>query len=597
MVKNYDFAGYATRSNVKCSDGRIINTDAFKHQDGAKVPLVWNHNHKDADNVVGHAILENRKEGVYAYGFFNETPQGLNAKELVKHGDISALSIFANKLKQKANSVIHGIIREVSLVLAGANPGAYIETVLSHSEDATEEAMIFNASEDLVLAHSDDPEADPELDPEADPEADPESDQEKDPEDLENKEKEIKHKMPEKTVKDVFDELTEEQKNVVYALIGQALEEQNKDEVEGEDKKMKHNLFDGDQDLTNEENVLAHSELLEIFKDAKTVGSMREAFLQHGITDVDTLFPEAQTVTRTPEMISRDMEWVSAIMAKVKKTPFSRVKSTAANVTADEARARGYVTGAQKVEEVITALKRTTSPTTVYKFQKMNRDDVIDITDFDVVAWLKAEMRVMLDEEIARAILIGDGRLPSDESKIDPLNIRPILGDDPLYTVARIVEGESAPGVELSEEDFAKNLIKDIVRARKLYKGSGNPTYFTTEDVLTEMLLIKDSTGRDIYDNVAQLATKLRVSSIVTVPVMENQVRNAGGFDYTVVGILVNMADYNVGADKGGKVSFFEDFDLNYNKQEYLIEGRCSGALVKPYSAISFEKKTTEAVG
>ena len=606
METSYDFGGWATRNDIKCSDGRTIKENAFKHHDGQSVPLVWSHNHKDANNVLGHAVLENRAEGVYAFGFFNDTEQGQNAKELVVHKDITSLSIYANQLKQSSTKdVTHGVIREVSLVLAGANPGAYIDTVMVHEDSDTEEATIFNPSEELALAHSDEQQ---EEDPNKD--ADSNKDLEHKDEDPKEKEKEskkeMKHEdedpnkqkeakdMAEKTVQDVVDSMNEDQKNVMYALIGEALEGKSmeqSDEEEGADKEMKHNLFDG-ADKESQENTLTHDEMTAIVTDAKRNGSLRDAFMEHGITDVENLFPEVQTVTRTPELIAREMGWVAQVMARVKKSPFSRVKSSAANITADAARAKGYVKGNQKVEEVITSLKRSTTPTTVYKFQKMDRDDVIDITDFDVVAWLKAEMRMMLDEEIARAILIGDGRLVSDDDHINATHVRPILGDDPTYTVARIIEGQA-----VTDTNLAKAFIVDVIRSRKSYKGSGNPTLYTTEDMVTEMLLIQDADGRDIYDSITKLETKLRVAKIVTVEVFENQVRSDDVTnDWTLAGILVNLADYNVGADKGGKVNFFEDFDLNFNKHEYLIESRFSGALVKPFSAISFEIRTDYVV-
>lgn len=602
MVTNYDFSGWATRNDVKCSDGRTIRENAFKHHDGQSVPLVWSHNHKDANNVLGHAVLENRKEGVYAFGFFNDTEQGQNAKTLVAHKDITSLSIYANQLKQSdKKDVTHGVIREVSLVLAGANPGAYIDTVMVHEDSDTEEATIFNPSEELALAHTDeqeskDEESKKDLDHKDDSGKDEESEKNLEHKDKDSKDEKEKKEMAEKTVKDVVDSMSEEQKNVMYALIGEALEnnkmEQSDKTDQGDETEMKHNVFDGDQEEI-QTDVLSHDEMLEIVSDAKRDGSLREAFLKHGIENIDNLFPEVQSVNKTPEMIAREMSWVGHVMSRVKKSPFSRVKSTAANLTADAARARGYVKGSQKVEEVIASLKRTTTPTTVYKFQKMDRDDVIDITDFDVVAWLKKEMRMMLDEEIARAILVGDGRLVSDDSHINATHVRPILGDDTTYTVKRIIEGEG-----VTDPDLAKAFIVDIIRARKSYKGSGNPTLYTTEDMLTEMLLIQDAQGRDIYDSVEKLKTKLRVANIVTVEPMENIVRTDGVTnDWTLAGILVNLVDYNVGADKGGNVNFFEDFDLNFNKHEYLIESRFSGALVKPYSAVSFEVRTPYSAG
>lgn len=584
MVKpeKYDFSGWATKNNIRCSDGRTIKPDAFAEQDGATVPLVWNHNHVDADNVLGHAILENRGQGVYAYCYLNNTEQGNNARELVSHGDICALSIFANQLKQNGGDVIHGAIREVSLVLAGANPGAKIENVMSHGENCDEEAIIYNNNDALDLQHSEEDKK------------------------MEEKKEEPKTEE-EKTVKDVIDSMTEEQKNVMYALIGEAIEQAKAEkakESNEEEKDMKHNAFEKENE--NEQETLSHSELNALIKEAKDNGkSLKNTFLAHGvdnteylehsITNVGNLFPEAQLVDKVPALVSRDMDWVSNVMGAVKHTPFSRVKSTYANITGDEARAKGYVKGKQKVEEVITALKRTTDPQTVYKLQKMDRDDVIDITDFDVVAWIKGEMRIMLNEELARAILIGDGRDSSSNDKINPLHIRPVLGDEATYTIKRsLVRAENE-----TDEAFAKDFIHDVIRSRKDYKGSGNPTLYTTEDMLTSMLLIEDTTGRVIYDTMDKLKTALRVKDIVTVPVMEGVSRKDGDTTtYNLMGILVNLNDYNVGADKGGSVNMFDDFDINYNKYEYLIETRCSGALVKPYSAISFEEKvTTSKVG
>ena len=580
--KVYDFSGWATRCNVKCSDGRTIMKDAFVDNDKTTVPLVWQHNHTDADNVLGHALLENRAEGVYAYCSLNNTPEGKRAKELVQHGDICSLSIYANQLKQTGGNVIHGLIREVSLVLAGANPGARIMDVnIAHGDNADGDAYIFNASETLDIG--------------TEVEDIEHSDNNKEGENMPNKEeqKEIKVEHAdegndEETIQDVFNTLSEKQKKVVYAMIGMALEDKENGNAQ-EDKEVKHNAFDASNEADNQTELM-HSEVLAAIEDAKKTGSMKEAFISHGITNVENLFPEVQAVNKTPELIARDTSWVSVVMGSVKHSPFSRVKSTAANITADEARARGYIKGKQKISEVITALKRTTLPTTVYKLQKMDRDDVIDITDFDVIAWLKQEMRGMLDEELARAFLIGDGRDGSDDSKINEQNIRPILGDNSTYTVARTLTRTSGE----TDSDFAKDFIKDVVKSRKEYKGSGNPILFTTEDLLTEMLLIEDKIGHRIYKTETELATALRVSKIVTVPVFEGHKREVSGNNYALMGILVNLADYNVGADKGGAVNMFDDFDIDYNKYEYLIETRCSGALVKPYSAITFEEKLAE---
>lgn len=578
----YDFSGWATKNDIRCSDGRTIRKNAFAEQDGQTVPLVWNHDHQNADNVLGHALLENRDQGVYAYCFLNDTEQGKNARELVENHDISSLSIYANQLKQNGGDVIHGAIREVSLVLAGANMGAKIDYVaISHSDDTDSEGIIYHdeSSDDIELYHSD-----------------------------MNVKKEDK-KMPEntekeKTVQDVVDSMTEEQKNVMYALIGEAIEQakqEEADEQNSEDEKMKHNAFENQNGKDEENEALSHSEFVEIVNEAKRNGSLKAAFeehgvtaapyLQHSVTNIGNLFPEAQAVSRVPEIVDRDQTWVGNVMRSVKHTPFSRVKSMYANITADDARARGYIKGKQKKEEVIAALKRTTDPQTVYKLQKIDRDDIIDITDFDVVAWIKGEMRGKLDEEIARAILIGDGRSASSEDKIDPLKIRPVYGDDSTYTINRTLV--RAAGAD--DYAFAKEFIKDVVKSRKEYKGSGNPTLYTTEDMLTNMLLIEDSTGRVIYDTIEKLKTALRVGNIVTVPVMENVSREdaSGKKKYNLLGVLVNLADYNIGADKGGAVNMFDDFDIDYNKQKYLIETRCSGALVRPYSAISFEEETS----
>lgn len=583
MDKTYDFAGWATRNNVRCADGRTILRNAFKENDGQKVPLVWNHRHDDPYTVLGHALLENRDEGVYAYCKFNNTESGQNAKELVQHGDITSLSIYANRLQQDGGNVVHGVIREVSLVLAGANPKAVIANVIQHGEELNDEAQIY-FDEPLVLEHA--------------------CGDTKEKTMVEDKKEEEKTMVDEKktseneeTIADVIATFNEKQKKVFYALIGQALSEKENDNESEEDNSVKHNVFDRDDE--NQENVISHDDLQEVLKDAKRCGSLRDSAIQHGLEDVqylahadygvdpvDYLYPDARNVTATPQMIQRNTAWVSKVMQGVHHTPFSRVKSLFANITGDEARARGYVKGNRKLEEVITLLKRTTNPTTVYKKQKMDRDDIIDITDFDVVAWLKGEMRGMLEEEIARAILVGDGRSPSSDDKINEMNIRPIWTDDDLYTIKAAV----APASNATPEDTAKLMIKQIIKARKDYKGSGNPTFFTTEDVLTDMLLIQDTTGRDIYDTEEKLRTKLRVKEIVTVPVMEGLTRTDGeSKTRKLAGIIVNLDDYNVGADKGGAINMFDDFDIDYNQEKYLIETRCSGAMIKPYSAIAIE--------
>ena len=574
-MSKYDFSGWATKNDLKCSDGRTIRRDAFKDNDGQTVPLVWNHQHNDSQNVLGHALLENRPEGVYAYCKFNDTPAGKNAKMLVEHGDVSALSIYANRLKQNQGNVTHGVIREVSLVLAGANPGAFIDSIMRHGECSDEEAVIYTG-EDLVLEH-------------ADKEDEMENDNKK-----------------EKTVQDVVDSMSEEQRNVMYALIGQALEDvkhsddaenQNENNGEGEDNEMKHNVFENDNNKQN--NTLSHADMEMILKNAKRCGSLKEAVLahadEHGDAIYDTygirpndegegismLFPDYKNLNNVPEFIKRDTGWVAMVMAGVHHTPFSRIKSMFADIREDEARALGYMKGDLKKEEVFSLLKRTTDPQTIYKKQKLHRDDVIDITSFDVVAWIKAEMRMMLEEEIARAILIGDGRLADDDNKIQQQHIRSIANEEELFAIHKDLE--VAEG-----EERAKGFIKTCIRARKDYKGSGEPTLFLAEDMLVEMLLLEDKNGRIIYESEAALARALRVKNIVSVPVMEGAQNLAK--TKNILGIIVNLKDYNVGADKGGAVAMFEDFDIDYNAQKYLIETRCSGALVKPFSAIVIEE-------
>lgn len=577
----YDFSGWATRNNIRCSDGRTILKDAFKHNDGQMVPLVWNHDHNDPLNVLGHALLENREEGVYAYCTFNDTDAGRNAKALVEHGDVTALSIYANQLKQQGPNVLHGAIREVSLVLAGANPGAFIDSIIRHGEESDEEAIIYTG-ENLVLEHSQHTIVnDKKLDAIKDNFTPPSGD-EKDGKD-------------ERTVQDVFDTLNEEQKTVVYALIGQALDGANQNEnneKEGNDD-MKHNVFD--QDQKEKENVLTHSDMETIISDGKRYGSLKDSFLAHaqeyGIENIDFLFPEAKNVNNQPDFIKRDDSYVQKVLRGVHHTPFSRIKSTHANITADEARAKGYIKGNLKKEEVFTLLKRSTTPTTIYKKQKMDRDDIVDITDFDVVAYIKAEMRMMLDEEIARAILVGDGRSTASDDKINEQNIRPIAKDDDLYTIKQTV----AVAKDATEDAVAKAFIRTVIKSRKEYKGSGSPTLFTTEDMLTNCLLLEDNNGRIIYDSVDKLATTLRVKEIVPVEIMEGVTRAAGSKTLPLMALLVNLNDYYVGADKGGAINMFDDFDIDYNQEKYLIETRISGALVKPYSAIAYELDKSQA--
>lgn len=614
--QNYDFCGWATKNDLKCADGLVIRHNAFKEDDGKKVPLVWNHDHTSPSVVLGHAILENRADGVFAYCYFNNTAAGQDAKESVIHGDVTSMSIWANNLAKMGNDVLHGVIREVSLVLAGANPGAFVESVLAHGEtiDIDDTEGIIHTGDGIILAHSDD---------------NIQTGKEEEDKKMDGENKDTKKDGGgEKTVQEIYSGMTDEQKGAVAALVAQAAKgnggskkelehsddndpekKSKEDEDEKEENEMKHNMFQGPQVGGQ---VLSHSDMEKIFDDAKRIGSLRDAVkaniesgvLAHsidttgmttatgtqtyGFNDPSMLFPDYKTLNNPPEFLSRDMDWVKVVMSGVHHTPFSRIKSVYANITENEARAKGYIKGKQKKTEVFTTLKRTTDPQTIYKLQKMDRDDIIDITDFDVVAWIKAEMRVMLDEEIARAILIGDGRPADAEDKIQEQHVRPIATDVPLFNIVKKV----TPTSNATEEDVAKLTIKEAIRARKGYKGSGNPTFFTTEDVLTEMLLLEDQIGHRLYKTEAELATAMRVSRIVTVEVMEGhsvKVNNdpADTKQYPLIGIIVNLGDYNVGADKGGSVEMFEDFDLNFNKYEYLIETRISGALVKPYSAIT----------
>ena len=633
---NYDFAGWATRNDLKCSDGRTIRRGAFAHQNGETVPLVWNHGHNDPDNVLGHAVLENREDGVYAYCSFNDTPKAQRAKEAVRHGDINQLSIWARQLKQKGSDVMHGMIREVSLVIAGANPGAYIDTEsFAHSDlidDFYEgESGIIYTGIDFELAHSDDDDRKkrpfpPEDDEESDSDSDSEDSKDSKEDDEKKKKKEdedVEHSEDsEKTVEDVFNTLNDEQRKVVYAMLGAAAEHaggeakhsDDDDYYEQEENEMKHNVFDHETEEV--ENVLSHADQLEIITEAKeNRTSLRKAWegfsLAHaddyGVKDIEWLFPEYRNLNTPPEFIKREMDWVPVVMNGVHKTPFSRIKSMQADIREDEARAKGYIKGRRKKEEVFSLLKRTTDPQTIYKKQKLDRDDIIDITDFDVVAWIKAEMRMMLDEEIARAILIGDGRAVSDDDKIQEQHVRSILNDDELYSVkVPIVVPKQKSGEDDDQFDQrkAKKIIREVIKARKLYKGSGNPVLFTTEDYLTSMLLIEDGMGRIIYESVEKLKNTLRVSAIHTVEVMDgyqfvNVEEGNGGVSqnvtYNLVGLIVNLKDYNVGADKGGSVSMFEDFDIDYNQEKYLIETRMSGALIKPFSALVILEKESES--
>lgn len=598
-MEKYDFSGWATRNDLRCTDGRVIRRDAFKDDDGQIRPLVWMHQHNDPINVLGHALLENRPEGVYVYGTFNNTEKGRYAKELVEHGDVNALSIYANQLKQNGPDVTHGAIREVSLVLAGANPGAFIQSVIKHGDsDEDEEFMLFTG-EKLMLHHAE------EMDDESEEEnkdasiAHASDDKQSEENGEGSKEEttaseEEKKTDSDKTIGEIFNTLNEEQKTMVYSLIEQTLEDEKGNDTEEDDAEMKHNVFEPKD--PKEENTLSHDAMTAIIGDAKRYGSMKESFLAHaeeyGIGNLDYLFPEDRVVTgNTPTFIQRDMGWVNELMGSIHHSPFSRIKSLFADITEDDARAKGYIKGKLKKEEFFSLMKRSTTPTTIYKKQKMDRDDVIDITDFDVIAWLKTEMRMMLNEEIARACLVGDGRLASSDDKINEQNIRPIWTDDDLFTIKAsfTVSGGA------TDDDKAKAFIRAAIKARKDYKGSGNPILFTTEDIVTDCLLLTDANGRDLYESVEKLATKLRVRKIVTVPVMEGLTRKGTGDDssstYSLYGIIVNPADYYVGADKGGAVNMFDDFDIDYNQQKYLIETRCSGALVKPYSAIAVEMK------
>lgn len=580
-MDKYDFSGWATRTNLRCSDGRTIMKDAFKGCDGKTVPLVWNHQHDDPNSVLGHAVLENRNDGVYAYCTFNNTPKGRNSKLLVEHGDVSALSIYANQLQQNGGSVVHGAIREVSLVLAGANPGAFIDAVLKHGEMVEDEAIIYTG-ENLSLFDDEESPVKEEKPEEEIKHADETANKE----DKKMAEPDKKASEPadgEETVADVFDTLTDKQKTVVYAMIGQALEDNNNPDEKGEDD-MKHNVFDQDNQ-ENQDDVLSHSDMEAVFSDARRYGSLKDSALAHGITNIDYLFPDAKTMETAPGFITREQTWVTKLMNGVHHTPFSRIKSMFANLTEAEARAKGYIKGNEKTEEVFSLLKRTTTPTTIYKKQKLDRDDVIDITDFDVVAWLKTEMRMMLDEEIARAILVGDGRLSSSDDKINEANIRPVWTDADLYTIKKTI----TVAANATDDQKAKAFIRAAIKSRKDYKGSGNPTMWTTEDMLTDCLLMEDTTGRVIYETAEKLAIALRVKEIVTVAVMDNLTRTVDGDTRTLLGIIMNPDDYNVGADKGGAVNMFDDFDIDYNQQKYLIETRCSGALTKPYSAIALE--------
>lgn len=626
MKTDYDFGGWATRNNIKCSDGRTILKDAFKQNDGQKVPLVWNHQHDDVNEVLGHALLENRAEGVYAYCKFNNTESGQTAKALVANGDVDKLSIYANKLKTHMNNVMHGCIREVSLVLAGANPGAYIDSVVVHGDgaDVEEEGVIYT-DEALELSHSEGEDAGTEdsnaenstnseenqngnseedvgegaKESNEDSDKEPEKDNKKEDSDMnEDKEKDLEHNDEGKTVQEVFDGMTDEQKNAVYAIVGQAVadatgegdEDNNEENDDNGGENMKHNVFDNDK---NNDEVLQHSEILaSAIQDAKKYGSLKESVIEHAainnITDIGKLFPDATALNKEPIMIEKDQTWVGKIINTIKHTPFSRVKVTMGKMTEPQARAKGYIKGNKKTNIQMAALNRIVTPTTVYIKNEIDRDDVIDITDFDVVAWQKREMRKELDKELALAALLGDGRDISDNDKINEQNIIPIIKDVDTftikYTITEGVDYKQANNSASNNDSFTKGIIRAAIRSRKEYKGSGSPTFFTTEDYLTDMLLIEDQNGRRIYESLAQLALALRVKEIVTIPEMEQEAYK------DIVGVIVNMADYTMGADKGGSVNMFDDFDIDYNQMKYLMETRCSGALTVPYSAIVLKK-------
>lgn len=580
---DHDFSGYATKANTLCYDGLTIAPDAFKGDDGRKVPVVWNHDHSDPEHVLGHALLQNRKDGVYAYVKMNDSPSGQSALEAVRSGDIDAMSIFANGLKKAGQTVMHGVIRELSLVLAGCNPGALIDEIVEHSADYNaeegEEAFIYTDG-GISLKHGLDPDDNP-LDEEDEIMHSEDEDKEKSKENPEDKE------TTEETVKEVFNSLTEKQKNVVYAIVGMVTDgkkgaDNKETDNDKEDETVKHNVFDNDKD----QGVLKHSidEINAAMADGKRCGSMKDAFIQHGIEDVEWLFPEDHLLDNPPRIIDNDQTWVGKVMSSVHHIPFSRIKSMSADLTEEDARAKGYIKGNFKKEQVFGLLKRSTSPTTVYKKQKMDRDDIADITSFDVIAWLKQEMRTKLNEELARAYLIGDGRNAASDDKINEGNIRPIYSDDDFYTIK--VQAEVATGADT--ETKIKAAMNASLKARKDYKGSGNPTLFTTEDNLTDMLLLEDKIGHRLYKNEAEVAQALRVKEIVTVPQMAGMKGTKGG---ELFGIVVNLADYTVGADKGGAVNMFDDFDIDYNQQKYLIETRCSGALTVPFSAMAIEYK------
>lgn len=625
-MDKYDFSGWATKNNIECSDGRIIMKDAFKNDDGHKVPLVWNHQHDDPSEVLGHALLENREEGVYAYCKFNDTESGKQAKALVVNGDVDKLSIYANKLKSQANNVIHGCIREVSLVLAGANPGAFIDSVITHSDETGDEEEGIIYTDEFIDIKPDDTNDKGGIEVSEEKQEVPTEEVKTETEPTEeiahadetigdvmntltDEQQEIVEYLVEaiqtgKTFTDeyktkianVMNELNEHQKDAIYALVGMASEEteNNNNEEEGEKETMKHNVFENDA----KDETLMHSEFVRsAIADAKKYGSMKESFIAHaedeGLewgtdNDYSVLFPDAKNLDLEPRLVEKDNSWVANVMANVKHSPFSRVKSTLGKMNEETARAKGYVKGTKKANIQMALLNRVTTPTTVYIKNDIDRDDVIDITDFDIVAWQKKEMRKLLDRELAQAILLGDGRDVSDPQKINEQNIRPIITDDDMfaikYTVTEGVDYKVTGNSASDNDSKTKGIIRAALRARKNYKGSGRPTFYTTEDTLTDMLLVEDQNGRVIYDSAEKLATALRVKEIITVPEMES---------FTdLYGVIVNLADYTAGADKGGNVNMFDDFDIDYNQMKYLIETRMSGALTVPYSAIVLKKES-----
>ena len=643
MPKKYDFAGWATKNDIRCSDGRTIRHGAFSADNGKRVPLVWNHRHDDVTEVLGHALLEERPEGMYAYCSFNGTERGQAAKETVQHGDIVALSIYANQLKQKAGDVIHGAIKEVSLVLAGANRGALIDSVLEHGEESDDEAEIqFVGYGDIELYHADDEGDEMKEETKKNPAAEEENEGGEETvqdvyDTLSEKQKkvvaflvgkavqdakgeggEVKHADDDQnddednedmTVQDVYDTMNDSQKKVVAFLVGKAIEDNEEDSNEG-GTDMKHSVFAAEENT----NVLSHAEFQEICRVGKQMGSLKAAFeaaeedgffqhdgttpvagVDYGIANIDYLFPDAKAVTNIPEFIKRETTWVDKVLNACHRTPFSRVKSIFANITEDEARAKGYIKGKLKKEEVFSLLKRTTDPQTIYKKQKLDKDDIDDITDMNVVAWLKAEMQLMLREEIARAILIGDGRLNSSDDKIREDHIRPVYNDADLYTVKVAVE----VAANATDGDVAKALVKAMIKSRKLYKGSGNPTFYTTDDYLTDALLLENGIGERLYKSEAEVATAMRVKDVVTVEPMEGQQiaieDNGVTTSYPLMGVSVNLIDYNIGTNGGAKTDFFDDFDIDFNQYKYLYETRMSGALIKPFSAVSFYLKRANA--